>query len=113
MEGTRRDDFWEISDLLLGARDRYRSARARVRLSVDAAVARESNRRFVDWNFAQPGGPSMGIIGKPGPPVPEDFYHEYEDAEDELLLWYESPTDGERSGGAGRATGRRAGSGRR
>jgi len=87
---AHEDDFREISDLLLGAKGRYRSARARVRFSVDAAVSRESNRRFVDWRFAQ-GEPGMAIIGKPGPPVPEDFYHDYADSEDEVLLWHEVP----------------------
>jgi hypothetical protein len=83
------DDFREVSDLLLGAKERYRSARARVRLSVNAAVAEESNRRFVDWSFEESVG--MEIIGKPGPPVREDFYRDYEDARDEVLLWHERP----------------------
>ena len=52
------------------------------------AVAKESNRRFVDWRFAQ-GNPGMGIIGKPEPPVREDFYHEYEDVERMVRLWHE------------------------
>jgi hypothetical protein len=34
----------------------------------------------VDWRF-KGREPGMGIIGKPGPPEPEDFYHEYEDSE--------------------------------
>lgn len=53
-------------------------------------MACESNGRFVDWRFTQ-GAPGMAIIGKPGPPAPEDFYREYEDAEDEVLLWHERP----------------------
>ena len=72
------DDFRELSGLLFGAKDRFRSARVTISYTVDGAVAEESNRRFVDWRFAQ-GTPGMGIIGKPGPPVREDFYHEYED----------------------------------
>ena len=84
------DDFGELSGLLFGAKDRYRSARATISYTVVGAVAQESNRRFVDWRFAQ-GNPGMGIIGKPGPPVREDFYREYEDAERVVSLWHEMP----------------------
>ncbi len=84
------DDFRELSDLLFGAKDRYRSARATISHTVEGTVAEESNRRFVDWRFAQ-GNPGMGIIGKPGPPVREDFYHEYEDTEMTVRLWHERP----------------------
>ena len=59
------DDFHELSELLLGAKKRYRSARATITHTVDGAVAEEANRRFVDWRFDQ-GNPGMGIIGKPG-----------------------------------------------
>jgi hypothetical protein len=86
-----RDHFREeLSGLLFGAKDRYRSARATISYTVDGAVAEESNRRFVDWRFAR-GNPGMGIIGKPGPPEPEDFYHEYEDLERTVRLWHEGP----------------------
>ncbi len=84
------DDFRELSDLLFGAKDRYRSARATISYTIVGAVAEESNRRFVDWRFDQ-GNPGMGIIGKPGPPVREDFYREYEDAERVIRLWHERP----------------------
>jgi hypothetical protein len=52
------DDFQKLSELLFGAKERYRSARAMITHTVDAAVAEEANRRFVDWRFAQ---------GNPGP----------------------------------------------
>ena len=84
------DDFQKLSGLLFGAKDRYRSARATISYTVVGAVAQESNRRFVDWRFAQ-GNPGMGIVGKPGPPVREDFYREYEDAERMVTLWHERP----------------------
>src|SRR5919199_1334929 len=84
------DDFQELSELLFGAKERYRSARATIRHTVDAAVAEEANRRFVDWRFAQ-GNPGMGIIGKPGPPQREDFYHEYVDSEECIKLWHRRP----------------------
>lgn len=86
----RADDFRELYALLHGAGGRYRSARATVVYTVDAAVAKEANRRFVDWRFAQ-GSPGMGLIGKPGPPEPEDFYYEYEDSEEEIRLWHQRP----------------------
>lgn len=84
------DDFQELSGLLFGAKERYRSARATLLHTVDAAVAEEANRRFVDWRFEQ-GNPGMGIIGKPGPPVREDFYREYQDTEEVVRLWHERP----------------------
>jgi hypothetical protein len=84
------DDFRELSELLFGAKERYRSARATITHTVDAAVAEEANRRFVDWRFAQ-GNSGMGIIGKPGPPMKEDFYQDYEDTEEVFRLWHERP----------------------
>ena len=88
MDTGEHDDFRELSDLLFGAKDRYRSARATISYTIVGAVAQESNRRFVNWRFAQ-GNPGMGIIGKLGPPVREDFYREYEDAERVVSLWHE------------------------
>jgi hypothetical protein len=74
--------------LLFGAKGRYRSARATRTHTVDAPLAGEANRRFVDWRFAQ-GNPGMGIIGKPGPPAREDFYQDYEATEEVVNLWHE------------------------
>jgi len=91
------DDFRELSGLLFGAKDRYRSARATISYTVDGAVAEESNRRFVDWRFAQPGGSGMGKLRTEeerrahGPDVPRDFYLTYEDAERVVRLWHERP----------------------
>jgi hypothetical protein len=91
------DDFQELSELLFGAKERYRSARATIRHTVDAAVAEESNRRFVDWRFAQPGGSALGILRTEeerrahGPDVPQDFYHRYKDTEEVFRLWHERP----------------------
>jgi hypothetical protein len=48
-----RPKFREAPDLLFGAKDRYRSARPTISYTVVSAVAEESNRRFVDWRFAQ------------------------------------------------------------
>jgi hypothetical protein len=91
------DDFPELSGLLFGANERYRSARATILHTVDAAVAEEANRRFVDWRFAQPGGSGMGILRTEeerrthGPDVPRDFYLEYEDTEEVIRLWHQRP----------------------
>ena len=91
MTGPPEDAFRELSELLFGAKERYRSARATIELTVDAAVAEEANRRFVDWRFEQTGGSDMGVIGKEGLQAREDFYHEYEDAEEVIGLWHERP----------------------
>jgi hypothetical protein len=85
------DDFQEISGLLFEAKERYRSVRATILHTIDASVAQEANRRFVDWRFAQPSGSGMAKLGKPGPPVREDFYQDYEDTKDVLHFWHERP----------------------
>lgn len=91
------DDFHELSELLFGAKERYRSARAAILHTVDGAVAEEANRRFVDWRFAQPGGSGMGILRTEeeryahGSDVPQDFYLDYEDTEEVYRLWHERP----------------------
>ena len=90
MAAPTNDDFQEISDLLFRPKERYRSVRATIFLTIDATVAEEANRRFVDWRFAQ-GNPGMAKLGKPGPPVREDFYREYADTEELYHLWHERP----------------------
>lgn len=87
---SANDDFRELFGLLSKAGERYRSARATLVHAVDGALAKVANRRFVDWRFDQ-GEPGMGIIGKPGPPQREDFYHEYEDCEEWSRLWHQRP----------------------
>lgn len=91
MDPHADDDFEEIHALLSKAKERYRSVRATVVHTVDGTLAKEANRRFVDWRFAQ-GNPGMGIIGKPGAPEREDFYHDYElDSEERIYLWHQMP----------------------
>lgn len=91
------DDFQELSELLFGAKERYRAVRAEITHTVDGTVAEESNRRFIDWRFAQPGGSGFGILRTDeerrahGPDLPRDFYHEYKDAEECVRLWHERP----------------------
>lgn len=84
------DDFEELYEVLSKAKERYRSARATVVHKVYGTLAKEANRRFVDWRFDQ-GESGMGIIGKPGPPQREDFYHEHEDFEERIRLWHRRP----------------------
>lgn len=83
-------DFEELYDLLYGAGERYHSVRATVVHTVDAVLAKEANRRFVDWRFER-GNPGMGVVGKPGPSEREDFYHHYEDCEQRIRIWRERP----------------------
>jgi hypothetical protein len=97
MTGSHEDDFHELSGLLFGAKERYRSVRATILHIVDAAVAEEANRRFVDWRFEQPGGSGLGVLRTEeerrahGPDVPQDFYLEYKDTEEVVRLWHERP----------------------
>ena len=87
MTGSANDDFQELSGLLFGAKERYRSVRATISHTVDGSVAEESKRRFVDWRFEQPGGSGLGILRTEeerrahGADVPQDFYLSYEDSE--------------------------------
>lgn len=85
------DDFEELYALLSKAAERYRSVRATLVHTVNATLAKEANRRFVDWRF-DGREPGMGIIGKPGPPEPEDFYHEYDDSEERIYVWHRRPS---------------------
>jgi hypothetical protein len=91
------DDFQELSNLLFGAKERYRSARATITHTVDGVVVEESKRRFVAWRFEQPGGHGLGILRSEderrahGPDVPRDFYLSYEDTEQAVRLWHERP----------------------
>jgi hypothetical protein len=90
MTRSTENDFEELYDLLSRAKERYASVRATLMHTVDAVLAKEANRRFIDWRFDQ-GNPGMAIVGKPGPPEREDFYHEYEDFEEWIHLWHRRP----------------------
>ena len=85
------EDFEELYELLSNAKERYSSVWATLVHTVEPNVAREANRRFVNWRFDQ-GSPGMAIIGKPGPPEREDFYQNYEDvSEEQIYLWRQTP----------------------
>lgn len=97
MSDTEHDDFQEISELLFKAKERYESVRAEISYTVDGTVAEESNRRFIQWRFDQPGGSGLAILRTKderrvrGSDVPQDFYLEYEDSEESVCLWHEIP----------------------
>ena len=93
MNGSNDDDFQELSSLLFGAKERYSSARATILHTVDAAVAEEANRRFVDWRFTHGGG--VGMVrenrGEWLRPPSENSYRSYEDSEQVVCIWHERP----------------------
>lgn len=97
MSDTDHDDFQELSKLLFKATERYCSVRAEISHTIDGAIAEESNWRFVDWRFGQPGGSGLGVLRTEegrrahGPDVPRDFYLEYEDSKEHVRLWHEIP----------------------
>jgi hypothetical protein len=45
------DDYRELTDLLFGARERYRSVRATVRHSRCGVLATEAINRYVEYGF--------------------------------------------------------------
>lgn len=88
MTRSTEDDFFEeFFNLLSKAKYRYHSAHATVVHTIEAALAKEANRRFIDRRFDQDNS-GMAIIGKPGPPERKDFYHEYDDSEKWIYLWH-------------------------
>lgn len=79
------DDFRELSDLLLGAEDRYRAVRATVRHRRRGNLAAEAENRYVEYGFRH------GILSNIDPPFHEPRYRRYEDLEEISRLWHESP----------------------
>lgn len=90
---NRNNDFEEVSELLLSAGERNGSAYATVAYTVDADVAEEANRRYVDGSFAHNGG--FGVERENGGPwrrrPKEYFYRAHEDRERIVRLWHERP----------------------
>jgi hypothetical protein len=85
------DDFEDLHELLSKAKERYHSVRAALVHTVDGSRLAFLAKGFIDWRF-DGGSPGMGIIGKPGPPQREGFYHDYEDLEEEWIrLWHQRP----------------------
>lgn len=83
-------DLGKIYELLFEDRERYRSARATISHTLDTAVAKEANQRFMNWRFDQKGGSGIAWVGA-SRSAREDFYTEYEDLNETVHLWHERP----------------------
>src|SRR5215204_6758013 len=69
------DDYRELSSLLFGARERYRSVRATVRHRRRGELATEAINRYVEYGFRH------GILSNFDPPYDVPTYREYGDLE--------------------------------
>jgi hypothetical protein len=79
------DHFHELSGLLFGARDRYRTVRATIRHLRRGNLATEAENRYVEYGFRH------GILSNFDPPFHEPRYLKYEDLEEMTRLWHERP----------------------
>ncbi len=79
------DDYRELSGLLFGARERYRSVRATVRHRRRGELATEAINRYVEYGFRH------GILSNFDPPYDVPTYREYGDLEEVSRLWHERP----------------------
>jgi len=77
--------------LALETRDRFRSVRAAILHTVDAAVTGEANRRYVYWRLEHRVRFEMAREdgGEWRRPSREDFYRAYEESEEVVRLWHE------------------------
>ena len=80
-----KDDYRELTDLLFGARERYRTVRATVRHSRRGVLATEAIDRYVEYGFRN------NILSYFDPPYDEPRYREYVDLEEVSRLWHERP----------------------
>lgn len=99
MAAPTNDDFQEISGLLFGARERFRSVRATVRHRRHGDLATEAINRYVEYGFRH------GILSNFDPPYYEPRYRKYEDSKEVSRLWHERPDrwrqETDASGGSG------------
>ena len=79
------DDYRELTELLFGARERYRRVRATVRHSRRGVLATEAINRYVEYAFRN------NILSNFDPPYDEPRYREYADLEEISRLWHERP----------------------
>jgi hypothetical protein len=77
------DDYRELTDLLFGARERYRTVRATVRHRRCRELATEAINRYVEYGFRH------GILSNFDPPYHVPTYREYGDLEEVSRLWHE------------------------
>lgn len=88
----------DLSGFLLGAKHRYRTARARIRRIINGALATESARRFLDWRIANmpPRGGFFYLYAtdeehETSPEYDPPGYEEHEDLAESSRLWHEPP----------------------
>jgi hypothetical protein len=74
-----------LLDLMFGAKDRYRTARATIRHRRRGDLATEAEHRYVEYGF------SHGILSNFDPSYDVPRYREYEDLEEVSRLWHERP----------------------
>jgi outer membrane lipoprotein-sorting protein len=79
------DEYRALTDLLFGARERYRSVRATVRHCRRGVLATEAINRYVEYGFRN------NILSNFDPPYDEPRYREYGDLEEVSRLWHERP----------------------
>lgn len=79
------DAFRQLSGLLFGARERYRTAHATVRHRRRGDLATEAEARYVEYGFRH------GILTNFDPPIHVPRYREYADLEEVSRLWHERP----------------------
>lgn len=85
MASSHEDDFHELSCLLFGAKERYRSVRATVRHFRRGDLATEAINRYVEYGFRH------NILSNFDPPHDVPTYREYEDLDEVSRLWHERP----------------------
>ncbi len=79
------NQFREVSGLLLGAGERYRTARATITHRRRGDLATEAEARYVEYGFRR------GILSNFDPPFDVPRYREYADLEEVSRLWHERP----------------------
>jgi hypothetical protein len=85
MPPAANDDFRELSALLFGAGERYRSVRAAVRHRRRGDLATEAINRYVEYGFRN------NILTNFDPPYHEPRYRECGDLDEISLLWHVRP----------------------
>lgn len=79
------DDYRELSDLLFGAGERYRTVRATIEHRRQGMLATEAERRYTEYGFGH------GILSNFDPPYHVPRYREYGDLKENTRLRHERP----------------------
>ena len=85
MPSAANDDFRELSALLFGVGERYRSVRATVRHRRRGDLATEAINRYVEYGFRN------NILSNFDPPYHEPRYRKCGYLDEISLLWHERP----------------------